>query len=200
LFIVAGGIFDFIDGKVAALTGKTSKWGAILDSTLDRYSDVVLYLAIAAYYLKTEFPVTAFVALMALVGSMMTSYLMAIGRSHGYEFRIGILRRQDRLTLIGAGVLLTFLHEPIAGLLVGIAEYLGISPGPLPIMPLTLIVYFLAILANFTAVQRLIFLRVLSTRSGDDDLSPQIQDEASLKEKQMKTLSEKVVKSPDGSE
>ena len=94
-FILAGaligcaGIFDFIDGKVASLTGRLTKFGAIFDSTLDRYSEIGVFLAISLYFIKHGFEVTAFATILALTGSIMTSYIKAIGESHGFKFRAG---------------------------------------------------------------------------------------------------------------
>jgi CDP-diacylglycerol--glycerol-3-phosphate 3-phosphatidyltransferase len=162
LFIVVAGIFDFIDGKVAAKTGKTTKFGAILDSVLDRYSDIVIYLGLYLYYQRNNFNISALVTIIALVGSVMTSYLKAIGESHGIKFRMGVLRRQERITLICAGLVFSFSHRGITSLLQDISGYFGIDIGTLPVMPLTLIVFFLAIFTNISAVQRFMTLRKIS--------------------------------------
>jgi CDP-diacylglycerol--glycerol-3-phosphate 3-phosphatidyltransferase len=110
VLIVVGGVLDFCDGKVAALTGRVTRAGAVLDSSLDRYSDSVVYLALVVYFAVRSHPATALAAVLALIGSMMTSYMMALGKSHGINFRIGVLRRQDRVTLISFGLLFTPLH------------------------------------------------------------------------------------------
>ena len=163
-FIIGGilvgtaGIFDFIDGKVAALTQSITKFGGIFDSILDRYSDIVIYLAIILYYLKNDFDMPAFATLLALVGSVMTSYIKAIGESHGFKFRMGALRRQERITLICSGLIFTFANQPIATFFHYIAGLFQISIDVLPIMPLTLVIYFMAIFTNFTSIQRFIAL------------------------------------------
>jgi len=159
-FIIGGilvgtaGIFDFIDGKVAALTQRITKFGGIFDSIIDRYSDIVIYLAIILYYLKNDFDMPAFATLLALVGSVMTSYIKAIGESHGFKFRMGALRRQERVTLICSGLIFTFANQPIVNFFHYIAGLFHISIGVLPIMPLSLVIYFMAIFTNFTSVQR----------------------------------------------
>lgn len=199
ILIVVAGILDFSDGKVAALTGRVTRFGSILDSTLDRYSDMVVYLALIVYYAQREQLVTSFAVVLALVGSTMTSYLMAMGRSHGYEFRIGLLRRQDRVTLISLGLLFTFAHSPIEKVLIQAADRIGWTIHDLPVMPLTLVIYFLAIFTNFTALQRFLLLRRLARESDLTDIESgrevpetDLDKEESLKEKQMKTLYRKV--------
>ena len=159
-FIIGGilvgtaGIFDFIDGKVATITQRVTKFGGIFDSIIYRYSDIVIYLAIILYYLKNDFDIPAFATLLALVGSVMTSYIKAIGESHGFKFRMGALRRQERVTLICAGLVFTFIHQPVVNFCHYLAGLFHIDIGVLPIMPLSLVIYFMAIFTNFTAVQR----------------------------------------------
>lgn len=162
LFIVIAGVFDFIDGKVAMKTGKATKYGAILDSVLDRYSDIVIYLSIFLYYQNNGFHFASIATVVAIVGSVMTSYIKAIAEAHGINFRMGALRRQERITLICAGLVFSFLHPKIAWLLQDLSVAFRIDLGAIPMMPLTLIVYFLAVFTNFSAVQRFIVLRRMS--------------------------------------
>jgi CDP-diacylglycerol--glycerol-3-phosphate 3-phosphatidyltransferase len=162
LFIVIAGIFDFIDGKVAAKLKRQTKYGAILDSVLDRYSDIVIYLGIIIYYQKNNFYMPPLITIIAMAGSVMTSYIKAIGESYGIKFRMGALRRQERITLICAGLVFSFLNQGIANILHDLGSLFHINMGKLPIMPLTLIIYFLAIFTNFSALQRFLKLRKVS--------------------------------------
>lgn len=188
--VVSGGILDFVDGKVAVLTGKVSRAGAVLDSCLDRYSDVVVYLALVIYFATRSFPLTAFAAVFAIVGSMMTSYVMALAKSNGVEFRIGVLRRQDRITLISIGLLLAPTHRLFVAVLTAGVAQLGVSVGPLPLLPLATVVWALAALTNVTALQRFFVL----LRAVDRDMpQPTGQDEVSLREKQLAILEEEIV-------
>ena len=156
--LVAGGILDFVDGKVAVLTGRVTKAGAVLDSTLDRYSDAAVYLALAAYFGQRAHTITAAAAVVALVGSMMTSYLMALAKSHGIELRVGLLRRQDRVTLISVGLVFTPMHDAIARVVLAGADRVGIVVDTVPVMPLAAMVVVLAVFSNVTALQRLVLL------------------------------------------
>jgi CDP-diacylglycerol--glycerol-3-phosphate 3-phosphatidyltransferase len=169
-FIVAGiiigfaGIFDFIDGKVASLTGRVTKFGAIFDSILDRYSEILVFFTISLYFIRENFEITAFVSMLALIGSVMTSYVKAIGESHGFKFRAGALRRQERITLLFFGLIFTFAHQAIEKTLLPVASLFD-SSNHLPLMPLSLVIYFLAIFTNFSAVQRFIQLGKVSKKS-----------------------------------
>lgn len=165
VFIIIGGIFDFIDGKVAKSTHKITKSGAILDSVLDRYSDIVIYLGIAIYYIRNDFNITAAATIIALIGSFLTSYVKAIGASHGFQFRIGALRRQERITLISIGLFFTFIHNSIVKLFLYMTNLFHVSIDNIPILPLSFVVYFLAVLTNFSSIQRFIFLLKMSNRA-----------------------------------
>jgi CDP-diacylglycerol--glycerol-3-phosphate 3-phosphatidyltransferase len=170
LFIVIAGIFDFIDGKVAAKTHQTTAYGAVLDTVLDRYSDIVIYLGIICYYQKNRFALSAFVTAIALAGSVMTSYLKAVGDSHGIKFRIGALRRQERIALICIGLVFTFLNPGMVNLLHRLSAFFELIPGDIPVMPLTFIIYFLAIFTNFSALQRFLLLRkIIRTRNPEQE-------------------------------
>jgi CDP-diacylglycerol--glycerol-3-phosphate 3-phosphatidyltransferase len=193
--VVAGGILDFLDGKVAVLTGRVTRAGAVLDSTLDRYSDIVVYLALLIYYASRSHPATALAAVLALVGSMMTSYMMALGKSHGIDFRVGILRRQDRVTLISVGLLFTPAHGAIESALTGGAALVGVSLGSVPLMPLAAVVYLLAVLSNVTALQRVgLLLRTADVGPRDSERRDDV--EPSLRTKQLAML-EHAIGAPD---
>ena len=182
--LVVGGILDFADGKVAVLTGRTSTAGAILDSTLDRYSDAAVCLGLMVYFVTGGHGATALAAALALVGSAITSYLMALGSSHGYDLRAGLLRRQDRVALLGAGLLLSPLHGTLVRW-ISPGDPGGAGPGGLvdmPNLPLAVIVWALAVLTNVSALQRLAAL----LRIANGELPAPSGD--SLRDRQLRTL------------
>jgi len=189
--VMIGGVLDFTDGKVAVLTSRETTSGAILDSTLDRYSDAVVYLALLIFFAERSHPVTAFAVVLALIGSMMTSYLMALAKSHGIDFRVGVLRRQDRVTLISIGLVFNPFHGLFEQWLQSGAGSFGLSVVAVPILPLAAVVYVLAALTNVTALQRLRLLLLLAdrdraTHAGEPDA------EISLREKQLALLQREV--------
>lgn len=99
---------DSLDGTMARLSGKSSKWGAFLDSTLDRLNDGAIFGSIALYYAgHGETRVWCAVAVAALVFGQVTSYTKARGESLGYKVNAGIAGRADRLVIGLLGALLT---------------------------------------------------------------------------------------------
>jgi len=186
--LVIGGILDFVDGKVAVLTGRVTKAGAVLDSTLDRYSDAAVYLALVVYFEQRAHTIIAAAAIVALVGSMMTSYLMALAKSHGVELRVGLLRRQDRVTLISVGLVFTPLHDAIARAVQAGADRVGLVASEVPVMPLAAMVIVLAAFSNVTALQRFVrLLRVVDRAPPSAGSGPM-----SLRQKQIEILEHEI--------
>lgn len=189
--IVAGGILDFSDGKVAALTNRVTVFGGILDSFLDRYADAAVYVGLTVFFARGGHDATALAAVLALVGSMATSYVMAVGKVHGYAFRTGILRRQDRVTLIAAGLLLSIGHNILVSWLTVTAGALGFGITRVATLPLAPIVWLLAVLTNLTALQRLVALRRLARGE------PVLDDSGeALRDRQLRALHESIERSP----
>lgn len=162
IFVIVGGIFDFVDGKVAAKTNQTTVFGAIFDSILDRYSDMALCLALSIYFIAEDFFILALIAILALIGSIMTSYIKAIGQSHGFNFRVGFLRRQERMSILVIALMFSFLDTPLKEWLSNNFDIFSNSEQPLPNLIITSGVYFLAFFSNLTAIQRFLKLRKLS--------------------------------------
>ena len=100
IVILIGGLFDMFDGIVARVGGKTTKFGAFLDSVLDRYSDAFLFLAIAWYLAgKGDHP-GAFLSLGTLVGAFLISYTRARAEGLGESCHTGIMERPERIILL----------------------------------------------------------------------------------------------------
>ncbi len=108
LVMIFANIFDLLDGRVARLTGRVTKFGAFLDSSLDRLSDMVVFLGIIIFYSRdTEFHSTLYAALTgaALIGSVMVSYTSARAESLIPKCDVGFLRRPERVVLLILGSL-----------------------------------------------------------------------------------------------
>ena len=109
LFIPAGvimivaNIFDFIDGKVAHITGKQSQFGAFWDSTLDRFSDLALFTGLIWLYAELGRNGYVLIATMALIFSIMTSYARARAESLIEKCKVGFLERPERIVLFMIG-------------------------------------------------------------------------------------------------
>jgi CDP-diacylglycerol--glycerol-3-phosphate 3-phosphatidyltransferase len=107
VFAIAN-LFDILDGRVARLTGRVTRFGAFLDSSLDRLSDMVVFLGIIIFYSRdTQYHSTLYAALTgaALIGSVMVSYSSARAESLIPKCDVGFLRRPERVVLLVLGSL-----------------------------------------------------------------------------------------------
>jgi CDP-diacylglycerol--glycerol-3-phosphate 3-phosphatidyltransferase len=102
-FLLLSGITDAFDGLVARARGVVSTYGAFLDSTLDRFTEVAVFAGLAAYY-REPFPVLVIVT--GLGGSLLVSYTRARGESLGVLCNLGVMQRAERLLLLGLGSIL----------------------------------------------------------------------------------------------
>lgn len=129
LVLALAAIFDMFDGSLARATGQVTKFGAFFDSSVDRYSESVILVALIYYYSGIgSSPLEPVLLAVTLVGSMMVSYTRARAEAMGVECKVGILQRPERVILL------------IAGLLTG---------WMVPVL------WLLAVLTNVTAMQRI---------------------------------------------
>ena len=97
ILIVICGLFDILDGKVAVNANQKSLFGAIFDSTLDRYSEFFIYLGLAAYFRNHW---ALWLTFWTILGSTMVSYTRARAEGLGIECKIGIMQRAERMILL----------------------------------------------------------------------------------------------------
>jgi phosphatidylglycerophosphate synthase len=119
LLILGGGFFDLVDGVVARHNGTATRWGAFLDSTLDRLVDMGLLLGILMFYAREGAFALAWLAGMALVSTVMVSYTKARAESILPDFKGGLLERAERLLLLVGGALLGLLPLALGIVAVG---------------------------------------------------------------------------------
>lgn len=116
LVLLLAGFFDLLDGAVARMSKRVTRFGAALDSTLDRLSEAAVLLGIMVFFLKTiEEPVMPVVLTnLALIGSYMVSYVRA--RAEGLNLRgeAGISTRPERVAITALGLLLDQLIIALA--------------------------------------------------------------------------------------
>jgi len=103
VFLVAG-CFDMLDGALARLAQKVTRFGAFLDSTLDRVSEGVVLAAIAYLLAIDGRAIDAALVVLALMGAMLVSYTRARAESLGIECKVGIMSRPERVILIALGL------------------------------------------------------------------------------------------------
>lgn len=104
-----GGVFDLTDGVVARAQGRATRFGAFLDSSLDRLVDVALLFGLAIHYAGTGELLWAWAAGVGLGGSVLTSYTKARAERWLRDFEGGLLERAERIVLLIAGGLLGWM-------------------------------------------------------------------------------------------
>ena len=123
-------VFDMLDGRVARLRGRETKFGAFLDSTMDRYSDMVLYMGLMILYARVDRTLDMVLVWVAAFGSFMTSYARARAESLIPRCTVGLLERPERIVLLVVGALANRM---------------------VPVL------WIIAVLSNVTAVQRVVY-------------------------------------------
>ncbi len=137
VLIIISGVSDIVDGKVAAQANKKSLYGAIFDSTLDRYSEFFIYLGLAVYF-RNRWPL--WILFFTFLGSTMVSYTRARAEGLGIECKVGFMQRAERILLLILGTLIGSIFKVF---------------DPAMIVVLTAI----ALISNFTAFERTLYVR-----------------------------------------
>jgi len=102
--LLLAGLFDILDGTVARISGRVTKWGSILDSTLDRYSDIMVLSCIILGGLCEDLW-----GLLSIMGSVMVSYVRARGEVEGIKLSsVGLMERAERIILIAFSALIGY--------------------------------------------------------------------------------------------
>ena len=132
-FLIIGvTLFDAIDGAMARMTGRASRFGAFLDSTLDRYSEAVIFFGLFIYFIGENKSQDLILIYAAMVGSLMVSYARARAEGIGVPLKDGLLSRFERIFILCTGLFGDWLFGW-----------------------LTLALWLLAIFSNLTAFQRM---------------------------------------------
>lgn len=143
LTIVVVELFDILDGEVARVSGRPSRFGAFFDSTIDRFTEGMIFLGLVAYFYELHIALEA-LTILAFIGSFLVSYTRA--RAEGLDVRnpywrnVGILRRKKRLAII----------------------VFGCWCGAIPVIGTYLLAVAIGILAfgcNYTAWQRILYVQ-----------------------------------------
>ena len=109
--VLLSGLFDILDGALARLTNQTTRFGALLDSTFDRISDAVLLLGLLALYIKGGGTIEIVLIFLALIVSLLTSYVRARAEGLGINCPIGLFTRTERVIILALGLLLSPLYK-----------------------------------------------------------------------------------------
>lgn len=153
--ILFAGLFDMLDGQVARLGNMSSKFGALFDSVLDRYSELVMFLGICYYLVAHHYFLSSLFAFLALIGSMMVSYTRARAEGLGIECKGGLMQRPERVVTIGVAALACGITAHYIGgdykLYVGGLSFHVFESMSVFTIPITVV----ALLSNLTAIKRL---------------------------------------------
>lgn len=126
LILTAGGCLDFCDGAVARFRGTSSTFGAFLDSVTDRFSDVFAFSGFAWYYFQQSDESMFAVTLAAYGGAVLTSYIRAKAESVGYDCKVGLLERAERLIAINVGLILSSFANGLIEIALWAVAVLGV--------------------------------------------------------------------------
>jgi len=137
--LITGSILDALDGQIARMKGKSSKFGAFFDSTLDRYGEFFIFFSIA---FAGEGALLAALCFAAVLGAFLTSYTRARAESLGIEIKEGFFTRVERIIIV------------IIGLII-LPDYL------------IYVMAILAIGSNITAIQRILIAYKRLENGGD---------------------------------
>lgn len=106
LMVLFAGLFDILDGALARRTNRVTRFGAILDSTLDRITEALLLLGILILFAREQSMVGMVLTGIALPGSLMVSYIRARAEAAGLECKVGLGTRGERVIILALGLLL----------------------------------------------------------------------------------------------
>ncbi len=119
--MLVGGIFDALDGAVARESNRMSRFGAFLDSTLDRLSESVIFAGAIFFFASSAAPWVALLAALAMTFSLLTSYARARAEGLGVECKVGLLERAGRVAILSIFSILGFLALALALVAAGAA-------------------------------------------------------------------------------
>lgn len=148
LTIILSSLFDMLDGQVARLGGMVSTFGAMYDSVLDRYCELITLGGISFFLIDAGYTTGAIITFAALVGSIMVSYVRARAEGLDIECKIGFMQRPERVVVTG-------LSAIICGWVGCHVE----NPSFDPMLILIVAMSIIAIFANMTAYARIMHCR-----------------------------------------
>ena len=113
IVVLVAGLFDMLDGALARRIKKTTQFGAILDSTLDRVSEALLLLCLLVVFARYQQVAESVLSGVTLVGSLLVSYIRARMEGLGIECKAGLFTRPERVIILALGLLLSQLDNTL---------------------------------------------------------------------------------------
>lgn len=130
--VLLAGPVDALDGAMARLRGESTRFGAFIDSVTDRYSELVIFAGLMIHFIRQENWLACALVYLAAAGSVLVSYVKARAEALGFEAKIGLLTRMERYLVLAP---MLVINRPEIAL------------------------WIIAVLANFTAIQRILYVR-----------------------------------------
>jgi len=157
--ILFAGLFDMIDGRLARVGNMSSRFGALYDSVLDRYSELFMFFGICYYLVAHHYFLSSMFAFFALIGSMMVSYVRARAEGLNIECKGGLMQRPERIVTIGVAGVICGIVSAITGgnhkLYLNNMSFDIIETISIFTIPILLV----AVMSNITAIKRLNYCR-----------------------------------------
>jgi len=157
--ILIAGAMDMVDGRLARLSRTDHPAGALYDSVLDRYSELVMFFGYCYYTVTQDYFLTSIFCFIAMIGSIMVSYTRARAEGLGVNASVGLMQRPERILLVAiSSILLTIISGKIGG---DYKFYIDMFEQPFfeTISVFSWPIFFLAISANITALRRLSYAK-----------------------------------------
>ena len=129
IVVLVAGFFDMLDGALARHTNQATRFGAVLDSILDRFSEAVLLFGILVLYAANQSFIEVLLVGVALLGSLLTSYIRAKAEAMDLECEVGIFTRPERVLVLALGLLLSQIDYALVTALAIIALLSFITVG-----------------------------------------------------------------------
>lgn len=159
LVVLFAGVFDMLDGAVARVTKTVTRFGAFLDSVIDRYSDMLMLFGLLIWYAKVDRMFYVGLVAMVIIGSVMTSYTRARAESLIPACKVGFLERAERVVMLIIGALTDRM---------------------------AVVLWIMAILTNWTVFQRIWYTWREASKLESDELLPEIEDEGAPETRESK--------------
>ena len=140
VLVLVSGLFDLLDGALARFTNQSTKFGAVLDSTVDRISEAVILCGLLIWYIPRGASLEIVLIFAVLIGSFLVSYIRARAEGLGLQCQVGLFTRAERVIVLAIALLINQIF-----------------------IALCVLVVFVFI----TVVQRLLYLQKQAKRWGD---------------------------------
>ena len=140
ILVLVSGLFDLLDGALARSTKQTTKFGAILDSTVDRISEAALLCGLLIWYISQGASLEIVLIFAVLIGSFLVSYIRARAEGLGWQCQVGLFTRAERVIVLAIGLLINQIF---------------------------IVLCVLVVFVFFTVVQRLVYLWKQGKIKGD---------------------------------